>query len=55
MVNQRYTTIRVPIEVKEEADRLREQLEQNEDYKWVGAIALGAVLLYALSKAQKRR
>ena len=58
MATQGYTTVRVPIEVKEKAERLKETLQKREDLKWVGTLALGAVIGYALAKIledEKRR
>lgn len=48
--NENFTTIRVPIEVKERAEELRNKLQQKKEYNWLGTLALGAVLGYALTK-----
>ena len=50
MMDSKFTTIRVPLEVRDQAEELQKQLQQREDLKWIGTIALGAVLAYALTK-----
>lgn len=45
-----FTTIRVPVEVKKRAEQLRDKLQQKKEYNWLGTLALGAVLGYALGK-----
>lgn len=50
MKKERFTTIRVPVEVKEQAEKLRKELKKREEYKWLGNLALGSVISYALSK-----
>ena len=50
MTESKFTTVRVPTEVKEQAEKLREVLQKREDLKWVGVLALGAVIGYAIAK-----
>ena len=45
-----FTTIRVPVEVKELAGKLRDKLQQKEEYNWAGKLSYAAVLNYALGK-----
>jgi len=47
---EEFTTIRVPVKVKEQAEALRGKLQGKKEYDWVGTLALGAVLGYALAR-----
>ncbi|PJC44588.1 hypothetical protein CO038_03280 [Candidatus Pacearchaeota archaeon CG_4_9_14_0_2_um_filter_39_13] len=49
-----YTTIRVPISVKKQAEKLKAHLESRPEYKWIGTLALGAVLGYAISESLRK-
>lgn len=49
-----YTTIRVPVSVKEQAEKLKAHLESRPEYKWIGTLALGAVLGYAISESLRK-
>ena len=51
--NEGFTTIRVPVRVKEQAEELRSKLQKKDQYSWLGTLALGAVLGYALSESLK--
>lgn len=50
MSTQKFTTVRVPAEVRDQAEKLREVLRKREDLRWIGTLALGAVIGYALAK-----
>lgn len=50
MDKNKFTTVRVPTEVRNQAEELRKVLQKKEALKWVGALALGAVIGYALAK-----
>ena len=52
-MEDKFTTIRVPSYVKDQAEELRDKLQTKEEYKWIGTLALGAVLGYALSEILK--
>lgn len=49
-----YTTIRVPISVKKQAEKLKAHLQSRPEYKWIGTLALGAVLGYAISESLRK-
>jgi len=48
--NEKFTTVRVPIEVRKNAEALRHRLQQHPDLKWLGHLALGAIIGYAIGK-----
>ncbi len=50
MTEESFTTIRVPQQVKKQVEQLRERIQQREEYRWIGTLALGAVIGYALVK-----
>lgn len=52
--DDKYTTIRVPVKVKEQAEKLRAHLQSRPEYKWIGTLALGAVLGYAISESLRK-
>ena len=47
---EKFTTVRVPIEVKKNAEMLRQKLQQNTDLRWLGHLALGAIIGYAIGR-----
>jgi hypothetical protein len=50
---EEFTTIRVPVKVKQQAEELRAKLQKKKEYSWLGTLALGAVLGYALAEILK--
>jgi len=45
-----YKTVKIPVATYNQVVELQEKLEGKKEYEWIGALALGAIIGYAVTK-----